>query len=267
MGSLRGPWFYLDMWMLLRIFVLFWEVGSGRQTAPELLPFAAWCTSPLFLVGPLLRCSQWPDVLVPRAEQTREIRWWRDTVGGLAMVVTGLALVSLVSVATGGTATRGWTEKFLVVFFLGPWGFYWTIAGAFQYLAALSRVNGISVGPSFERPFFQPNIAEFWARWNITATSVFREYFFYNRWGLRSFNPYLNTLVVFLAVGLWHGSNPYWISFGLLHAVYFSTYLWFRSWSARRGIRGPAHLGTVVTYLCVCMAWYIPSKVVGLLNR
>ncbi len=100
----------------------------------------------------------------------------------------------------------------------------------------------------------------------MTATAVFREYFFYNRWGRRSFNPYLNAVIVFLAVGLWHGSNLYWISFGLIHGIYFCSYLWLRPHLGRFRSRVLKPAGAALTYVCVCMAWYLPSKIVALLR-
>ena len=266
LGSFGVPWFYLDMWMLLRFFVLFWEVGAGKQEAPALLSFLGWATNPLFLVGPLLRCSQWPKALIPERARLRDPRWWIKALGGLAMATAGLAVVSANS-RNAGVVQRSVLDKALIVFFFTPWGFYLTIAGAFRFIEALARLNGITIGPSFEKPFFQPNVAEFWARWNMTATSVFRECFFYNRWGRQTFNAYMNALVVFLAVGLWHGSNVYWISFGLLHGLYFGAYLWFRSHSAGRVVPGQRILSGAVTYVCVCLAWYIPSKVAGLFQR
>ena len=267
LGSLDVTWFYFDMWMFLRLFVLFWEIGAGKRETPSLLSFLGWATSPLFLAGPLLRCSQWPKVLMPETALLRDSRWWRKALGGLAMAAAGLAVMSVMRARGAGVVNPSVLDKVLIVFLFGPWGFYFTIAGAFLFIEALARLNGITIGPSFEKPFFQRNIAEFWARWNMTATSVFREYFFYNRWGRRTFNPYVNALVVFLAVGLWHGSNVYWICFGLLHALYFGAYLWFRSHSGGRVVRGQRILSGAVTYVCVCLAWYIPSKVAGLFQR
>jgi membrane protein involved in D-alanine export len=181
------------------------------------------------------------------------------------MVAGGFVLAALVRLSHAGTAGTAVVSKAVTLFFLGPWSFYWTIAGAFLFLASLGELHGLHVGPSFDRPFFQTNIADFWARWNMTATTVFRELLFYNRWGLRRFHPYVNTMLVFLAVGLWHGSNLYWISFGLLHGAYFCSFLWFRSWSGRP--RFSRWAGTLLTYFCVCTAWYLPSKFVGLVYR
>jgi D-alanyl-lipoteichoic acid acyltransferase DltB (MBOAT superfamily) len=266
-GPINVAWFYFDMWMFLRLFVLFWEVGSERQQAPAFASFIAWCTSPLFLAGPLLRSSRWPDELKPRRAALVDRRWWLRIGTGLAMVSGGIVLGALTRLTHGGGLERSMATKAVTLFFLAPWGFYWSIAGAFLFLAALGELHGIVVGPSFDRPFFQANIADFWARWNITATTVFREFFFYNRWGLQSFNPYVNILVVFLAVGLWHGSNVYWIGFGLIHGIYFSTYLWLRSRFPGGRAAVPKPVGVAFTYVAVCLAWYIPSKVAVLFQR
>jgi len=265
-GRFELTLFYLDMWMLLRLVVLFWEVGAGRQQAPALVPFIAWCTNPLFLAGPLFRSSRWPESIGQRRDLLCDAGWWVRIGTGLVMLAGGIALAA-VARSTRVGAVPGPVTKALVLFFLGPWSFYWTIAGAFLFLAALGEIHGMFVGPSFDRPFFQSNIADFWARWNMTATTVFREVLFYNRWGFSKFNPYVNTMVVFFAVGLWHGSNLYWISFGLLHGCYFCAYLWFRSWSGRTKVAIPRWSAVLLTYVCVCTAWYLPSKFVGLLFR
>ena len=64
-------------------------------------------------------------------------------------------------------------------------------------------------------------------------TSAFRDMLFFNRWGLAHPNLYLNTVVVFLAVGLWHAVNPYWILWGLIHGLGFCAFILWRKW------RGP----------------------------
>jgi D-alanyl-lipoteichoic acid acyltransferase DltB (MBOAT superfamily) len=250
--------------MVLRLFVFLWEVGAGtEEKPPELIKFLTWAMCPLFVAGPLLRYSQWPSKLVPHHLHFRRWSWWRAVLVGAAMAVGGLLLVSVPRLTGSRSARPTTVDKLLSVFLYGPWGFYLSIAGAFIVLEALGRLGGIKVGPSFDEPFFQRNIADFWSRWNTTATAVFRELLFYNRWGGQKFNPYLNALIVFLAVGLWHGSNVYWLSFGLLHGLYFCVYLWMRSRFPRA--RLPRALGVAMTYAAVCVAWYIPSKIAGLL--
>jgi D-alanyl-lipoteichoic acid acyltransferase DltB (MBOAT superfamily) len=265
-----GSWslglFYMDMWMFLRLFVLAWDVGAGKQDAPKALSFFAWSCNPLLLAGPLLRYSQWPVTMVPRPERLRDRGWWVSALSGLGMASVGLGVSAVDLMLRSRPEAPSFAQKVARVFFFGPWGFYLLGGGVAILIIALGRLQGVEVPPSFDRPFFQPNIAEFWARWNMTATSVFREYLFFNRWGLRSFNPYVNALVVFIAVGLWHASNLYWVLFGLLHGVYFCSYLWLRPRLRRFPGRVVRPAGVAVTYVCVCMAWYLPSKLLAVLR-
>ena len=146
-----------------------------------------------------------------------------------------------------------------------PVGFYLTFAGYFDLMQTLARVMGTVVPDSFNWALGRENISQFWANWNMTATRVFRDYLFYSRWGLRRHDVHVNTLVLFTLVGLWHGANAYWILWGFLHGVMFCAFLAWRKWGASRGraITGtPADVASrVATYLGVCAAWYLPSKV------
>ena len=49
----------------------------------------------------------------------------------------------------------------------------------------LAEFWGIELPTSFNYPFGQTNISEFWARWNMTVTRICRDYLFYNRWGFK----------------------------------------------------------------------------------
>lgn len=265
-GSASLAAYYLDMWMLLRLFTFAWEVGTGIVALPAAARFVAWALNPLFLGGPLLRFSQTPDRLAP-ARANLQGAGLKPVLEGIGMIGAGLAVALVFAYAR-----RRWDDGTLVklgmVAVAGPWTFYLTVGGFFRLVEWLSSLCGLAVPVSFRFPFLAPNIATFWSKWNLTATTVFRDYFFYNRWGLRSYNVYANTLVVFLAVGLWHGSNAYWVCFGLLHGLYFCTYLWFRPRLARLAGRRWFEAGSVaLTYMAVCAAWYVPSKIVALLFR
>jgi hypothetical protein len=253
--------FYLDMWMLLRLFTFTWEVGNVMVPLPGPARFAAWVASPLLLAGPLVRPSQWPEALVPDRGVLAPGRR-RILVQGAAMIAGAVALAACVYAAGVRIGHDSLALKAASVLFVGPWAFYLALGGFFRVVEWLGAAAGVAVPESFRFPFFKSNIAAFWSCWNLTATGVFRDYLFYNRWGLRSYNVYANTIIVFLSVGLWHGSNLYWLCFGLLHGLYFCIYLWSRPRVARFAGRGWFETASVaVTYLAVCAAWYLPSKI------
>jgi len=253
--------YYLDMWMLLRLFTFTWEVGRGLVAMPDAGRYVTWVANPLLLGGPLVRLSQWPATVTGKHEALAAARW-RPGLAGAGMIVVGLCLEAA-ELAARGVAGETVGVKLAHVLFVGPWTFYLVVAGFYRLVEWLGGWCGVHVPTSFRFPFFMQNIAEFWARWNLTATMVFRDYFFYNRWGLRSYNIYVNTMIVFLSVGLWHGANLYWITFGLLHGLFFCAYLWSRPRLSAFARRRWFEYGSIaVTYVAICAAWYLPSKIV-----
>jgi D-alanyl-lipoteichoic acid acyltransferase DltB (MBOAT superfamily) len=145
---------------------------------------------------------------------------------------------------------------------VAPWSFYLTFAGFFQMIQSLGRVAGVPVPDSFNRAFGRENIAAFWANWNMTATRVFRDYLFYARWGSSRHHAFLNTLILFTLVGLWHDTHPYWILWGFLHGILFCAYmLWRRIAPRPRGTWAGLLVARAITYVSVCACWYLPSKI------
>jgi hypothetical protein len=267
------PLLFLDMWLVLRLVTFLWEAGSGRIADLSPSRYAAWALLPFTIGGPVLRYSElrpFLDAPPPPAPWNAVARRLAPALGAL---VGGFGLVPLVDVALrryGHGDSTG--AKALQVLLLGPWGFYWATAGLFGVMEASALLCGLTLPRSFESPFGRRNLAEFWARWNMTATRVFRDYAFMNRWGLARPNVYLNSLIVFGLCGAWHATNAYWIGWGLLHGLGFAIFLFFRQRVASRLPAGwldsPYWRGgcAAATYLFVCSAWYVPSKLLQLVT-
>jgi D-alanyl-lipoteichoic acid acyltransferase DltB (MBOAT superfamily) len=260
--------FNLDMWLALRLVTLFWEVGSGATQAPSASEFAGWVCLPLTLVGPLLRYSQYRTPAVMARSLWVSPRWWLDLTVAAAKLGAGAMLFPAAQLEL---AARWPSSHHLVAgtaaLVTGPIGFYLTFAGLYGLMETLGRPAGFALPESFNAPIGRENISAFWASWNLTATAVFRDYLFYNRWGSNHYNVYFNTLLLFTLVGLWHGANAYWISWGLLHGLLFCAFMMWRryragighlplqgTWAARTAAR-------VFTYVSVCACWYLPSKI------
>jgi D-alanyl-lipoteichoic acid acyltransferase DltB (MBOAT superfamily) len=153
-----------------------------------------------------------------------------------------------------------------VAFGTGPWGFYLLYAGYYGLSQQAGALGGLTLPVSFDRPFRSTNLSDFWARWNMSATAVFRDALFFNRWGLRVANLYLNTLLVFLAVGLWHAVNGYWALWGLMHGVGFCVFIAWKRWRGPRARPLPWPAGWALTYVFVCSCWLVPPQVLKFLN-
>lgn len=270
--------FALNMWAFLRLITLLWEFGSGRINQPSFASFILWVGLPFTLIGPILRYSQFEnqrhksqttgETSRRAAPQTRKVLL------GLLQVTLGLLLASVQTalVALSGDSLPRW-ERVAIAFSLAPWSFYLLWAGYFGLMEALAAAWQLDLPPSFNRPFGRRNLSEFWANWNMTATSVFRDYFFFNRWGFAKANLYLNSLIVFLMVGLWHGLNGYWVLWGLLHGIGFCAFLWYTNNKNRfallrhRFVDSSLNLvAPAATYVYVCSCWFVPPTILKLIR-
>ncbi len=257
----------LDMWLLLRLVTLFWEVGSGAISAPSPARFVLWVCLPFTMVGPLLRFSEMPSTVLPDRQSWKSAGWWREAFAATATLLAGIALViGQAAMATHWPHAR-LLKNAIITFVSGPIGYYLSAAGYLRLMEVLARPSGFKLPPSFNFPFGRENISAFWMNWNMTATFVFRDYLFYNRWGRQTYNILFNTLLLFTLVGLWHEANSYWILWGFLHGLLFCTFLLWRKYTQRvnlplRGTRASKMAGRALTYFGVCMCWYLPSKII-----
>jgi D-alanyl-lipoteichoic acid acyltransferase DltB (MBOAT superfamily) len=95
--------------------------------------------------------------------------------------------------------------------------------GAYSDIArGAAAVMGFKLTKNFERPYFAKSTKDFWRRWHISLCSWFKDYLYIPMGGNRRgrLRKYINTMVVFLVSGLWHGANTTFIIWGALHGTY-----------------------------------------------
>lgn len=85
-----------------------------------------------------------------------------------------------------------------------------------------AQIMGFELMDNFDTPYFSMSIKEFWRRWHISLSTWFRDYLYIPLGGNRkgTNRKYLNTMIVFLVSGLWHGANWTFIIWGALHGAY-----------------------------------------------
>lgn len=100
---------------------------------------------------------------------------------------------------------------------------YGDFSGYSDMAIGTGKLFGFRFMQNFKVPYFSRNIAEFWRRWHISLTSWFRDYIYIPMGGSRCSKAriVLNTFVVFLISGLWHGANWTFIVWGAYHALLF----------------------------------------------
>ncbi|MBO5999860.1 MAG: MBOAT family protein [Lachnospiraceae bacterium] len=132
---------------------------------------------------------------------------------------------------------------------------YFDFAGYSYVAVGISQAFGIRLTDNFKMPYFSANITEFWRRWHISLSRWLRDYVYIPLGGNRrgKTRKILNTMIVFLICGAWHGTGFGFIIWGLLHGVYSAA----DSILSDKGVKAVREgvIGRILTFIGVCFAW------------
>lgn len=86
----------------------------------------------------------------------------------------------------------------------------------------VSNLFGISIINNFNHPYFAKSIKEFWRKWHISLSSWLRDYIYFPLGGSKKgiLRKNINIVITFAISGIWHGSGPKYLVWGLIHAGY-----------------------------------------------
>jgi D-alanyl-lipoteichoic acid acyltransferase DltB (MBOAT superfamily) len=105
---------------------------------------------------------------------------------------------------------------------------YWNFSGFCDMAIGASSLIGIRVAENFDNPLAARNIKDFWNRWHITLSEFMRDLVFgpvsrslVGAFGIKHANHAIavSIVVVFVLVGVWHGTGWNFLIFGLVHAI------------------------------------------------
>lgn len=239
-----------------------------RQTIPaekNLLRFACYVTFfPKVVSGPIERAG---DIL----EQLKSAAGpcLADLKEGLSMILAGLFLKLVLSDNIGAVINpvfADWQDYSGLQIALAVVLFAFQIYGDFggySYIAMGSaRILGFRLRENFSAPYHAESVSEFWTRWHITLNTWLRDYLYIPLGGNRkgTLRKYINTMIVFLLSGLWHGADWTFVIWGGLNGLYIIAEAVMRKPAV--GIRGAEAepfstrlRRKIVTFLLVDFAW------------
>lgn len=112
---------------------------------------------------------------------------------------------------------------------------YCDFAGYSTIARGAALIMGFRLMENFEAPYFAKSVAEFWRRWHISLSGWFRDYLYIPLGGNRKGKgrKQLNTMIVFLVSGLWHGASWNYVIWGGLNGVYQIVGMWWQEWKKK----------------------------------
>jgi alginate O-acetyltransferase complex protein AlgI len=137
---------------------------------------------------------------------------------------------------------------------------YYDFAAYTHMAIGISLLLGIRLNENFNSPYLAVSIQDFWRRWHITLSSWFRDYVYIPLGGSRQglARTFLNILLTFLLVGLWHGAGWNFVAWGAGHGLLLGLYRLKQHYWPRWILPAPA--GVALTFVLVQFLW-VPFRV------
>lgn len=101
---------------------------------------------------------------------------------------------------------------------------YCDFSGFMDISIGVSGLFGIKLEENFDVPYLSVSIQDFWRRWHITFGNWLKRYVYIPLGGNRVsiWRWIINTLIVWLISGIWHGANWTFVVWGLYQGVLLS---------------------------------------------
>ena len=199
--------------------------GNMKPTRDIVAFFAYVSFFPQLVAGPIERATS----LLPQFEQSRKFDY-ATAVDGLRQMLWGFFKKMVVADSCAIYVDiifdhPDWFNgsSLLLAALLFTIQIYGDFSGYSDIAIGCAKLFGIRLRRNFNVPYFSRDIAEFWRRWHISLTTWFRDYIYIPMGGSRvsKWRVLLNTLVIFLVSGLWHGANWTFVAWGAYHALLF----------------------------------------------
>ena len=202
------------------------DVYKGKVKAEKHLGYYALyiCFFPQLVAGPIER----PGDLLPQLRQEQRLNL-TDLSCGFRIMLVGFFYKCVVAdffstfvnnVFNGADKANGLSV--FIAGFLFTIQMYCDFAGYSEIAAGVARMMGIRLSRNFNKPFISVSYSDFFRRWHITLTRWFTDYVYIPLGGNRkgTFRRILNTFIVFMLCGLWHGANWTYLCWGLYAATF-----------------------------------------------
>lgn len=260
----------ISFWTLQRLTYPI-EISRGRLTpTKDIVAFLAFSSFfPLLLAGPIERATR----LLPQflRERTFSLKLAKDSLrmilwGMFRKIVVADVLASAVDECFEAYASMSALDLLLGLFLFAI-QLYADFAAYSDIARGMGGLLGFKIVKNFSYPYFSSNISEFWQRWHISMSSWFRDYV-YTPLSLkvsvdRKMRRFGNILLTFGVSGLWHGPSWAYVTWGVLHGIYFLPLLYGRGPKAQweettvGRLRSSARrlFATGATFAAVLLSW------------
>ena len=203
-------------------------VSVYRKELPsvDLLDYLVYITYfPKLLMGPLMEPV---DFIQQFHDPIRKKINWDNLAFGIKIFSFGLFKKAMLADTFAKAVGWGYSNldtatamDWLLIMLFYTFEIYFDFSGYSDMAVGVSEMLNIRLPINFDSPYKALSIRDFWKRWHISLTKFFTKYVYIPLGGSRKGKlfTYLNTMIIFVISGLWHGANWTFLLWGVLHGL------------------------------------------------
>ena len=199
---------------------------TGRCEHYSLINYVTFVTFfPQLIAGPIVLYKE----MIPQFEDTSRRNFNAASFSrGIYLFVLGLAKKVLLADTFALMANYGFAQTFsldcistIAVILAYTFELYFDFSGYSDMAIGLGKMFNIELPINFNAPYRACSIKEFWQRWHITLSRFFVTYVYIPLGGSRKgrVRMLINTFIIFLLSGLWHGAAWTYVAWGAMHGL------------------------------------------------
>lgn len=154
---------------------------------------------------------------------------WKNFSEGIYIFTIGMAKKVLIADTFAKVADWGYANysvldmtNAIIVMLSSSFMIYFDFSGYSDMAVGIGKLLHIELPVNFNSPYKATTILDFWKRWHISLTKFLTKYIYIPLGGSRkgAGRTVLNTMIVFLISGLWHGANWTFVLWGACHGAF-----------------------------------------------
>lgn len=120
-----------------------------------------------------------------------------------------------------GSVDEATSAELIIVMLSYAFEIYFDFSGYCDMGVGISQILNVDLPINFDSPYKSISIRDFWKRWHMSLTRFLTRYIYVPLGGSKkgSKRTIINTMIVFLVSGIWHGANYTFILWGILHGI------------------------------------------------
>ena len=227
----------------------------GEDTFLDYLLYVVYF--PKLIMGPIAPAGQ----LIPQFHEGCRLRFQQEAFcAGIQQFTFGLFKKAVLAdtfaaAATFLTLEEASSVELMLMTLAYTFQIYFDFSGYSDMALGFSRMLNIELPMNFDSPYRALSVRDFWKRWHMSLTAFLTKYIYFPLGGSRKgkVRTWVNTLIVFLISGLWHGASFGFVLWGLLNGLLSV----FERVTERYRKYIPRVLQWAVTFLAINLLWML----------